>query len=180
MKNQTLVRKYAHGLVHAVKDEAEFSSVLGELRSFLDLFAGHAGLREALDSPFVAKEKKAGILQTVLAKSGAGEKTARFLDLLAGHGRLDLVGDIVAWLPEAWNERLGILTFEVTSVVPLTDVQKDRLRETLEAVEQAPVRLVYRLDPAIVGGLAVRRGSIVYDASLEGNLSRLKEQIQQA
>jgi F-type H+-transporting ATPase subunit delta len=179
MKDQTLVRKYAQGLVQAVKDEAEFESVTGELRDFLDLRTRHAGLRDALSSPFVETERKAAILREVLAESRAAEKTTRLLDLLLEHGRLELLGDIVAALPEAWNEKRGILTIEVTSVIPLTEAQKDRLRRTLEALEGKPVSLVYRLDPAILGGLALRRGHIVYDASIAGNLDRMKEQIQQ-
>mgnify|MGYP003333704743 CR=1 FL=1 len=49
----------------------------------------------------------------------------------------------------------------------------------LEALEKKPVRLVFRLDPAIVGGLAIRRGNVVYDVSIEGNLERMKERIEQ-
>jgi len=179
MKDQTVVRKYAQGLAQAVEDEVEFTAVLGELRAFLGLCAGHARLRDALASPFVEGEAKARILRGVLEEAGAGDKTVRFLGLLLEHGRLELLDEIVAGLPEAWNDKLGVLTFEVTSVIPLTDAQKTRLRKTLEAVEKRPVSLVYRTDPAIVGGLSLRRGHIVYDASIEGGLNRMKEQIQQ-
>ncbi len=179
MKDRTLVRRYAQGLVQAVKGEAEFAAVLGEVRAFLALRAGHAGLREALASPFIEKERKERILRDVLAESGAGEKTVRFLGLLLEHGRLDLLDDVAAALPEAWNDERGVLTFEATSVIALTDAQKDRLRATLEAVEGRPVSLAYRIDPAIVGGLSLRRGHIIYDASIEGGLLRMKERIQQ-
>ncbi|HVP90444.1 MAG TPA: ATP synthase F1 subunit delta [Terriglobales bacterium] len=179
MKDRTLVRKYAQGLVQAVKDEAEFTAVLGDIRTFLALRAGHAGLREALASPFIEKERRERILRNVLAESGAGGKTVRFLGLLLEHGRLDLLDDIAAALPETWSDARGVLTFEVTSVIPLTDAQQGRLRATLEAAEGKPVSLVFRLDPAIVGGLALRRGHIIYDASVEGGLLRMKERIQQ-
>jgi F-type H+-transporting ATPase subunit delta len=179
MKNQVLVKKYAQGLVQAVKDEAEFRGVLAELRVFLDAYAGHAGLRNALLSPFVDAPRKARILDAVLKESRAGEKTARLLGLLLERGRLELAADVAAVLPETWNERHGVLTFEVASVIPLTDTQKARLRATLEAAEKRLVSLVFRIDPSIVGGLAVKRGHIVYDVSVEGNLNRMKEQILQ-
>jgi F-type H+-transporting ATPase subunit delta len=179
MKDRTLIRKYAQGLVQAVRDEAEFISVLGEVRAFLALRAGHAGLWQALASPFIDRERRDHILREVLAESGAGEKTVRFFALLLEHGRLDLADDIAAALPEAWSDARGVLTFEVTSVIPLTEAQRGRLRATLEEVEGRPVSFVFRLDPAIVGGLSVRRGYIVYDASVEGSLLRMKERIQQ-
>jgi F-type H+-transporting ATPase subunit delta len=179
MKNLVLVKKYAQGLVQAIKDEAELDSVRADLAGFLDLYSGRNDLRNALLSPFINVGTKARILEDVLAKGRAGEKTVRLLRLLLEHKRLALLKDIADLLPETWNEKLGILTFEVASVVPLTGVQKRRLRETLEAAEGRPVSLVFKIDPEIVGGLALKRGNIVYDVSILGNLNQMKEQIQQ-
>jgi len=178
MKNQALVRKYAQGLVQAVHEEAEFKSVQRELRAFLDLCDGRKDLREALTSPFVGMERKGNVLAGVLTALKAGEKSSRLLTLLLNNKRLDLLGDIVAALPETWNDKEGILTFEVMSVVPLTDKQTKRLRQELEKIERKPVSLTFRLDPDIVGGLALRRGNIVYDVSIRGNLEAMKEQIE--
>jgi F-type H+-transporting ATPase subunit delta len=179
MKNQVLVRRYAQGLVQAVKDEGEFASVRADLREFLGLYNRQDELRSALMSPFINAAAKAQILTDVLNGSRAREKTVRFLRLLLDHKRFDLIKDIADILPETWNEKLGILTFEVASVIPLTDAQKGRLRETIEAAEKRPVTLVFKIDPGLIGGLALRRGHIVYDVSIQGNLNQMKEQIQQ-
>jgi F-type H+-transporting ATPase subunit delta len=95
------------------------------------------------------------------------------------HGRLEFLPDIVAAAPAAWNERQGVLTFEVSSVVPLTEKQKDRLKIELERLERKPVSLAFQADPAIIGGLSLRKGNIVYDVSVEGDLLKLKEKIQE-
>jgi F-type H+-transporting ATPase subunit delta len=178
MKNPALVKKYAQGLVQAVRDDAEFASVLAELRAFLELYSARDDLRTALISPFLNAVKRARILDDVLARSRDGGKTVRFLSLLLENKRLDLVKDIVDILPGTWNGAHGIVTFEVTSVVPLTAGQKERLRETLEAAEKSPVSLVFRTDAALVGGLALKRSNIVYDASIRGSLNRMKEHIE--
>jgi len=175
MKNQALVRKYADGLVQALQDEREFESVGAEVRAFRDLYVSREDLRRALISPFVNARKKSAVLDEVLAGSGNGPKASRFLSLLLRHKRLDILPAVVDLLPEAWSGKLGLVTFEVTSAIPLTDGQKARLSEGLEASEKKPVRLVFKTDPAIVGGLAVRKGHIVYDASVEGRLAALKE-----
>jgi F-type H+-transporting ATPase subunit delta len=178
MKNLVLVKKYAQGLVQAVREDAEFGSVLADLRAFRDVYSGRADLRTALESPFLSAAKRARILEEVLAAGRFAEKTVRFLSLLLENRRLDLVGDIVDILPETWNEEHGIVTFEVTSVVPLTAGQKRRLQETLEAAEKGPVSLVFGTDPALVGGLSLKRSNIVYDASVRGSLNRMKEHIE--
>ena len=175
MKNQALVRKYADGLVQALQDEREFESAGAEVRAFRDLFVSREDLRKALVSPFVDARKKAAVLDGVLAGSGTGPKMSRFLSLLLRHKRLDLLPAMVDLLPEAWSDLGGVVTLEVTSAAPLTAAQKERLEKGLEAWEKKPVRLVFKNDPAIVGGLAVRKGHIVYDASVEGRLAALKE-----
>ena len=180
MRNKVLVNKYAQGLVQALGDDSEFRAVEDDIRGFLELLSGSAELGKALMSPFLNSRKKAGLLEGVLKRAGSGPKTIRFLSLLLDHKRLELLGDIAAALPETWNEQRGVLTIEVTSAVPLAEEQKERLRKGFEVLEGKPVSLVYRIDAGIVGGLSLRKGHIVYDASIHGNLMNIKDRIQEA
>ncbi len=178
MKNLTLVKRYAQGFVQAVRDEKEYESVGADVRAFFGLFESRQDLRQVLVRPFVNARKRRAVLEAVLKSLGTGPKASRFLAILLGHKRLALLPAIVDALPGAWSEKLGIVTYEVTSAVPLTAAQKKRLAAGLEASEKKPVRLVERTDPAVVGGLAVRKGHIVYDASVEGLLAGLRERLE--
>jgi len=177
MKNLALVRKYADGLAGALKDDGEYASVASEVRAFLDLLLSHNDLKRALVSPFVNARRREAILKEILSRTGTGPKASRFLALLQQHKRMELLPDIVEGLPEAWSGKHGVVTYEVASAVPLTQVQQDRLARSLEASEGKPVRLVFKADPGLVGGLTVRKGHIVFDASVEGELSALKERL---
>jgi F-type H+-transporting ATPase subunit delta len=177
MKNLVLVRKYADGLAGAVKDDGEYAAVAADVRAFLDLFRSRKDLRRALTSPFVKARAKAAVLDEILARAGTGPKAVRFLKLLLDHKRLEILPDIVGALPESWAEKNGVVTYEAASAVPLADVQQERLRRDLEAREGKPVRLVLKVEPGLVGGLALRKGHIVYDASVEGTLDALKERL---
>ena len=177
MKSPVLIKKYAQAFAQAVADETEFAAVGAEVRAFLEAFRSHADLRRAVVSPFVNARKREAILGDVLSRLGTGPKASRFLRLLQHHKRMEILPEIAAAFPEAWSERLGVVTYEVTSAVPLTEAQRDRLARGLEASEKRPVRLVPRTDPAIVGGLAVRKGHIVYDASIEGTLAAIRERL---
>jgi len=177
MKNLPLVKKYAEGLVRALDDEKEYASLGAEVRAFLEIFASRDDLRRALVSPFVKARKREAILGEVLTLAGTGPKAVRFLKLLQHHKRMELLPEIVAALPEAWSEMHGVVTYEVASAVTLTDAQRDRLARSLEAFEKKPVRLVLKTDPGLVGGVAVRKGHIVYDASVAGELNALQERL---
>src|SRR5512143_2153048 len=177
MKNLALVKKYADGLAQALKGEAEYAAVGGEVRSFLDLYQSREDLRRALTSPFVSIRKKGAVLDEVLARAGTSPKAGRFLKLLLDHKRMELLSTIVETLPEAWAEKQGVVTYEAASAVAMTAAQQDRLRRSLEAQEGRPVRLVLKIEPGLVGGLALRKGHIVYDASVEGELTALQERL---
>ncbi len=179
MKDLALVRRYSQGFAGALADEAEYAAARSGLEAFRDLYETHPQLRGIVESPFFTPRKKAEILNAVLDSAALPVKARRLVALLFEHGRLAYLDAIVRALPGAWLERLGIPTFEVASAVALADAQKARLRERLEAAEGRPVNLEFRLEPALIGGLELRRGHIVYDASVRGGLARLRDRIQE-
>ncbi len=177
MKDHLLINKYAHGLVNAIKDQEEYAVVEGEILDFIRLLQDHQNLREVLESPLLSSNKKTQIVKEVLTEKSFGEKTSIFILLLMEHNRLQFLKGLPDLLPVLWNEKRGIFTFEVSSVVPLTETQKKSLEKELERLEKNPVRLTYRLDPLLVGGLSLKKGNRVYDISLRGHLLKLKENI---
>jgi F-type H+-transporting ATPase subunit delta len=179
MKNDVLINRYAEGLAGALRTEEEYKAVSVELGEFAGLLESHDLLRATMLQPFVPAARKTEVLEDILARQGYQDKTRRLILLLAEHGRLDILGDIVRVLPALWNERQGVVTFEVRSVVPLKEGQRVRLEETLRSLERRPVSCAYALDPSIVGGLLVRKGNMIYDVSLKGQLERLKEIIRE-
>jgi F-type H+-transporting ATPase subunit delta len=179
MKDQGLAKRYAQGLADALKSDEEYLKVRDDLAGFSALMARHDELRRMVSSPLFNIRKKCRIINEILAGRGLEEKAVRFVALLTEHNRLLLLHDMLEMLPEFWNEKKGILTYEVSSVVALSDVQKKRLQGELEKIEKKPVSLSYRIDPDLIGGLSLRKGHIVYDISLRGSLLKLKEKIQE-
>jgi len=177
MKTLVLVKRYTLGLVNALKDDKEFSLTSQELDGFQRLLSSHPELARILANPFIPAAKKSMIVKEVLTSASVAEKTVRFLLLLLEHRRLDLLPDILKSLPVLWHEKKGVSTFEVSSVVSLTESQQEKLRRGLELLERRPVFLQFRIDPGLVAGLSLRKGNVIYDASVRGHLSRLKEQI---
>ena len=177
MKHRVLIKRYSQGLVNAIQDEEEFTAIHAELLHFLDLLESREKLKEILQSPFLPLTKKKDLTDELLKNLSYKPKTARFISLCVENDRLEFFSDILDFLPEHWNEEKGVSTFEVSSVVPLSESQKQRLREKLERLEQKPVYLKYKTDLSLVGGLSIKRGNIIYDVSIRGNLERMKENI---
>ena len=177
MKDHILINRYTKGLVNAIEDQEEYTVIERELSDFANLLRNHQSLKDVLESPLLSSNKKVQIVKEVLAVSVFSEKTSRFILLLLEHNRLHFLKELVDGLPVLWNEKRGIFTFEVSSVIPLKMNQKKRLEKELERLEKNPVRLTYTIDPLLVGGLLLKKGNFVYDISLKGHLLKLKENI---
>jgi len=177
MKNRVLIKRYSQGLINAMGDEEEFTAIHAELHNFFKLLESREKLKKVLQSPIFPLTKKENLMDELLETLSFRPKTNRFLGLCVENDRLEFLGEILEFLPELWNEEKGVSTFEVSSVVPLNENQKERLKEKLELLENRPVHLKYQSDPSLVGGISLRQGNIVYDVSIRGNLDRLKENI---
>jgi len=177
MKNQVLVKRYGLGFLGAASSQEEYASLFQELEDFYDLVNREKSLRKALASPFIPASKKQKIAQEILKRIQAQPKLSRFLLLLIENERFELLSEIITALPELWNKEHGVVTFEVSSVIPLSEEQKQSLQTKLEGIEKGPVALKYRQDPSLIGGLSLRKGNIVYDVSLKGDLEKLKAKI---
>jgi F-type H+-transporting ATPase subunit delta len=177
MKNEILTKRYTQGLINSVKDEAEFSALRKEISDFSELLQSHKELEDALSSPILPLGKKKQIAEEILAEKSVAEKTLRFILLVVQNMRIELLPEIVESMLEAWNEKKGVSTLEVASVVPLSDKQKKKLQERLTKLEKRQVSLKYRIDPELIAGLWIKKGNIVYDVSLKGSLTSLKDKI---
>jgi F-type H+-transporting ATPase subunit delta len=123
-------------------------------------------------SPKVPAEEKSRIIDR-LTTGRMQPTTANVLHVLARHGRLGLLGSVVAAAERLAEERDGRRQATFTSAVPLDAAEQARV--VAEAEKALAARLVPRfvVDPAIIGGLVVRVGDTIYDQSVATGLARL-------
>ncbi len=175
MKESSLVKRYAKALVLAMDGENEFRRVQGELESFLELLAADEKLKLGLVTFLVSQAEKAQALEIIAAGMGLHEKTLNFLLTVVDENRMAYLEPMVRQLPEAWYDARGIEKIEVASVVEMSPAQRQRLRANLEKALAREVALEFRLDPGLIAGIRIGRGSAQYDYSLAGSLKKLRE-----
>jgi F-type H+-transporting ATPase subunit delta len=120
------------------------------------------------------------VRRDVIAKllgNRVGKPMKNLVELLAERDRLDLVPAIALEYRKLLNRHNGIVTAIVTSAAPLTPDETKALEERLRAMTGATVELETRIDTALIGGLTVRVGDRLLDASVRGRLERLREQL---
>jgi F-type H+-transporting ATPase subunit delta len=175
MKESSLVKRYSRALVLAMDSEEEFRRVQKELGAFLGLLAADERLKIGLETSLISQAEKARALEIAAARMGLHAKTLQFLLTVAAESRMAFLEPMVRNLPEAWCAARGIEKIDVASAVALSPGQRQRLRANLEKALARKVALEFQIDPGLIAGLRLARGSVQYDFSLAGSLQKLRE-----
>jgi F-type H+-transporting ATPase subunit delta len=172
-----VAKVYAEALLDAADQRQQIDQVLGELASLVeDVFRADPLLESFLASGAISRRPKAEVIHRAF-DGKTSETFLNFLLVLNDHQRLDLVRAILQATSELRDERAGRLPVLVTSAAPLADDQREQLRHDLRArYDKEPV-LTLRVDPALLGGLVVRVGDWLYDASVRTRLENIRKQL---
>lgn len=166
--------RYASALYELAEADKALDQVAGDLRDLRAMCAESAELARLIASPVLSREAQAAAITTLAEKAGFHALTRKFLGTLSKNRRLGVVrGVIAAFLAELAHRR-GEVTAEVVSATALKPAYLDRVRDALAAALGAKVALEPRIDAAIIGGLKVRVGSKMVDASIATKLQKLR------
>jgi F-type H+-transporting ATPase subunit delta len=172
-----VARRYAEALIDAAQKDGQVDSALEELAEFeSDVLGRFPRFAELLASERVPAGDKDRIL-TEAFSGRASDLVLRFLRVLNRHGRLGLLGPIVAEARTIWDRRNRRIPVTVRSAVPLGDDQVQALRARLAGLVPGTPILSMVTDPALIGGLVVQVGDQLYDASVKSRLAQLRHRL---
>jgi F-type H+-transporting ATPase subunit delta len=169
--------RYAKALAGMAGTQDSLVEIQRELAAVTALVRGNPDLERLAFYPLIAPARKAAALEAVLRSAGIGDTVRRFYGVVAAAARLGLVYDLSGAFDELVNERLGVVEASVQTAQPLSAAQSAALTEALARRTGKTVRLVWRQDPELLGGVKAQIGSTVYDASLRGQLGQLKTRL---
>jgi F-type H+-transporting ATPase subunit delta len=169
-----VARRYAQALYEEALQTGAVDAVDADVALVGETLSGSRDLALMLASPVVARPRKAAVL-AALFEDRLSALSLRFLHLLVDKAREQLIPAVVDAYRALRDERLGVVEATVRSARPLPAPDADRLRATLEARVGATVRLRFEVDPALIGGLVVQLGDVVYDRSVHHQLQTLRD-----
>ena len=179
MSLHTIANRYARALADVMIERGEVSEVHRELERFVEVLKANDALLDLFENPVVPVEKKREVLGELLKDFVQRETTSNFLRLLLENHRLHRLEVLLRSLERELDERSGIVSAEVTTARPITDQERELLRDRLHKAIGREVRLKFRTDPAVIGGVVTRIGSTVYDGSIRNQLAQIREQLVQ-
>jgi len=166
--------RYALALYELAQESGAVEPTSGELERFQALLDSSEDLRSLVKSPVFRADEQEAALQAIFNTVGIDGIAAKLILLLAKNRRLSAVSDIIQTYRSLMARARGEVTADVTSAEPLTTAQLDTLKKDLAQAMGRNVMLVTRTDESLIGGLIVKVGSRMIDASLKTKLQNLK------
>ncbi|MAM00442.1 F0F1 ATP synthase subunit delta [Hydrocarboniclastica marina] len=169
----TLARPYAKAAFETAQAEnrlAEWSEVL----AFAAQVTANSDVRALLASPRVADERKADFLIELFGE-GLSDSATNFVKLLAENQRLALLPHIHTLFETARADLERTVDIEVSAPYELTEEQQQKLSQALSKKLERKVSLATTVDTSLIGGVVVRTGDMVIDASVRGKLTKMAE-----
>jgi len=177
MKALTTALKYAKGLFIAGKELNKVKEFGEELKSFYEFLKGYPEVLRVFQSPIYPPELKFEILNEILKYIKVDPEIEKFLTLLIERRRMQYLEHIVKMYQALLDEELGIARGEVVAAYPLQEEEKRELEEALKEVLKKEVILESKVEPDIIGGVRIRIGDYIWDATFKTQLERFKETI---
>jgi ATP synthase F1 delta subunit len=168
-------RVYAEALFEAGKDKGNLDAIQAQLAQFADAVDGNRELQVFLFSPYLSSaDKREGLKRAI---EGAEPELMNFLELLVEKHRMPDVFRIRRELDELWKRENRRLDVTVTSAVDLDPAVVSRIGQEVERQTGEGVELSSRVDEDILGGIVLKVGNMILDASIRSRLEKLRKTV---
>ena len=169
----SLAGRYATALFGLASDEQQIDAVGRSLDSIEAAISQSADFRALVTSPLIVRSDAGKTIRALVPALGLDSITGRFLGVLADNGRFSEMKSVIRIFRELASDARGETKAEVTSAHPLGDDQIAALKTKLKARVGRDVIIDARVDPSLLGGIVVRLGSQMIDASIRTKLNTL-------
>jgi F-type H+-transporting ATPase subunit delta len=172
---EEIARVYARSLFEVATEHDTLDVVHGQLAEFAEALSDSHELQMFFFSPyFSTEEKQAGLRRAV---TEADEQFVNFLSVLLENHRMPVIFRVRREYDRLWREANQLLAVQITSAVQLDPSVAERVGDEIGRQTGRTVELTSAVDPEILGGIVVRVGNSIIDASIRTRLDNLRKQV---
>jgi F-type H+-transporting ATPase subunit delta len=175
---EEIAQVYARSLFEVASERDKLDVVREQLGQVADAIAENRELQTFFFSPyFSTQEKKDGLDQAV---TDADETVRNFLDLLLDNHRMPVIFRVRREYDRLWEDAHDLLPVQITSAVELDPSIAERIGDEIGRQTGRTVELTSTVDPDVIGGIVLRVGNSILDASIRTRLENLRKQVAKA
>ena len=169
-----LDKRYALALYEIAEEKGKVDEFLGDLRAICNLIDQDKDFQEVIKHPQISTKKKK-VTFTAIFKGKIDDELLSFLLLLIEKDRISYIREKLNEMEKIHLERLNTLKAVVITAIPMTDDEKQSLKEKLEKKYDKNIIMTTQVDKSILGGVFVRVGNDIIDGTVKSKLDEMKE-----
>ncbi|HEX4188047.1 MAG TPA: ATP synthase F1 subunit delta [Solirubrobacteraceae bacterium] len=174
---EEIAKVYARSLFEVAREQGKLDELREQLGEFVDALNQYRELAIFFFSPYFSVKEKQEALARVLVE--ADPTFVNFLSLLIEKHRMPVIFRIRDSYEQMWEEENRMLPVEITSAIELDPGTIERLSREISERTGRRVKLAAHVDPDILGGLVLRVGNSILDASIRNRLEQLRRHVAQ-
>jgi F-type H+-transporting ATPase subunit delta len=175
---EAIAQVYARSLFEVAKEHDKLDVVREQLGEIADTIAESHDLQVFFFSPYFSTDEKVEGLRSAL--QDADESVVNFLDLLIEKHRMPALFRIRRKFDALWEEENRLLPVQVTSAIELDESTVKQIGDAIGKQTGRRIELTSEVDPGILGGIVLRVGNSILDASIRNRLEKLRKQVVKA
>ena len=172
-----LAEVYARSFFEVAREQDKLDELREQLGQFADALDSNRELAVFFFSPYFSTQEKQDALGRIL--QGADEVFVNFLALLIENHRMPVVFRVRQQFEQMWERENQLLPVEITSAIALDQATTESLGKRIGERAGRRVRLAAHVDPDIIGGVVLRVGNSILDASIRNRLEQLRRHVAQ-
>ena len=172
--------RYASALFEVAQEAKSVDAVAGDLDRFDGMIQSSPDLQRLVRNPIFTAEEQERAIGALLSRAELTGVAANFIRLVAAKRRLFALPDMIRAFRELVATSKGIVRAQVTLAQAPSDAVMNDIKSALREVAKAEVTLDVKIDPSLIGGLVVRMGSRMVDASLRTKLNGIRLAMREA
>ena len=175
MSQGVIARRYAKALINLAEKDLENTGK--SLTALADVFSNSAELSEVLSDTKVSSQIKQNVLKEILKKIKVSKLVDTFIRYLLAKRRIVLLPNIERAFNLFLQEKLGRIEAGITVAQEMSEVTVGKLEKAISRYSGKEVTVNITIDPAIIGGIVTRIGSVVIDGSIHTQLNQIRQSI---
>lgn len=177
MKTDIVSRRYASAFYEFLKESGKLAEVLNQMSQLVSITKSDKDVNTFIMSPLINKDEKTKFANSLRNKSLISSEFYNFLNLLIQKSRLPLLSGIYDYMKYLEMEDRGEVYAEVAVAGEIDDDTKSSIKKALESISGKKISLEIRKDPSIIAGFVAKIKSNQLDASVKGQLAKLKDNL---
>ena len=173
-------KSYALALYELAKENSELNKVEDGMNGIKALLNESSDFKEMILNPTVTKEEKNKVIIEMVNQYNFCQTLKKFLSFLTSKNRLFFLNKIIDSFLNLVSDSKGELKANLLSSKELSKAELEKIRNELSKDFQSPIKIDYKYDPNLIGGLVIQVGSVMVDTSIKSKLRQLQKSMIEA